>query len=65
MQATLLLYAPPHSLAAILTDAVNVLDGGRQCVVARELTKVIQAGLREQGLCQLMLLADDGPWQVL
>ncbi|KAK9833131.1 hypothetical protein WJX74_008034 [Apatococcus lobatus] len=40
VQATLLLYAPPHSLAAILADAVEVLDGSRQCVVARELTKM-------------------------
>ncbi len=41
IQTTLLLYAPPHGLAAILADAAEILDGSRQCVVAREMTKVL------------------------
>ena len=40
MQATLLLFVPPHALAAVLADAAAVLGAERRCVVARELTKV-------------------------
>lgn len=39
-RATLVFYAPPHGLAAVLADAVAVLGGGRRCCVARELTKL-------------------------
>lgn len=38
--STLIFYAPPHGIAAILKDAAEVLGGSRKCVVARELTKV-------------------------
>ena len=38
--ATLVFYVPPHSLAAVLADAAEVLGSDRSCVVARELTKV-------------------------
>ena len=40
MQATLLVFVPPHALAAVLADAAAVLGAERRCVVARELTKV-------------------------
>lgn len=43
IEATLLLFVPPHSLAAVLADAAQTLGGGRRCVVARELTKVCKA----------------------
>jgi 16S rRNA (cytidine1402-2'-O)-methyltransferase len=38
--ATLVFYAPPHGLGAILQDAVAILGATRQAVVARELTKL-------------------------
>lgn len=38
--ATLVCYVPPHSIAAVLRDAVDVLGAARRCCVARELTKV-------------------------
>eukprot|EP00879_Flechtneria_rotunda_P025589 GHRR01027205.1.p1 GENE.GHRR01027205.1~~GHRR01027205.1.p1 ORF type:complete len:214 (+),score=68.85 GHRR01027205.1:149-790(+) len=38
--ATLLFYVPPHGLAAILADMIQVLGGTRRAVLARELTKV-------------------------
>eukprot|EP00775_Hariotina_reticulata_P003081 gene3081-3360_t len=38
--ATLVFYAPPHGLGAILQDNIAVLGGHRQAVVARELTKL-------------------------
>ena len=37
---TLIFYAPPHSLEAVLADMGAALSGRRQCVVAREITKV-------------------------
>lgn len=37
--ATLVCYVPPHALAAVLKDTVDVLGGQRMCCVARELTK--------------------------
>lgn len=37
---TLVFYAPPHGLVAILTDMAQVLGGQRRVCVARELTKV-------------------------
>jgi len=40
VEATLLLYVPPHALAAVLADAAQALGAERRCVVARELTKV-------------------------
>ena len=40
MEHTLIFYVPPHDLLPVLKDAIQVLGGGRQCVVARELTKV-------------------------
>ncbi|BDA43028.1 Ribosomal RNA small subunit methyltransferase I [Coccomyxa sp. Obi] len=40
VQATLILYAPPHSVAAILDDMAAVLGGARRCVIAREMTKL-------------------------
>ncbi|KAK9839617.1 hypothetical protein WJX81_001224 [Elliptochloris bilobata] len=40
VEATLLLFVPPHALAAVLADAAQALGAGRRCVVARELTKV-------------------------
>lgn len=43
IEATLLLFVPPHSLAAVLADAAQTLGSGRRCVVARELTKVCKA----------------------
>jgi len=38
--ATLLFFAPPHSLVPILGDLARVLGESRPCVIARELTKV-------------------------
>ena len=38
--ATLVFYAPPHALAAVLADMADALGSQRRCVVARELTKV-------------------------
>lgn len=40
MQATLIAYVPPHSLAAVLEAAAAALGPERRCVVARELTKL-------------------------
>lgn len=40
LPATLVFYAPPHGLDAILSDVLEVLGPGRQAVVARELTKL-------------------------
>ncbi|MBF2097243.1 MAG: 16S rRNA (cytidine(1402)-2'-O)-methyltransferase [Gloeomargaritaceae cyanobacterium C42_A2020_066] len=37
--ATLILYEAPHRLVATLTDCAAILNAGRPCVVARELTK--------------------------
>ncbi|KAG2500587.1 hypothetical protein HYH03_001355 [Edaphochlamys debaryana] len=37
---TLVLYSPPHGLAATLREAAAVLGGGRRCCVARELSKL-------------------------
>lgn len=37
--ATLLFYAPPHALGAVLADMVAAFGGERRCSVARELTK--------------------------
>ncbi len=39
-QATLIAFVPPHSLAAVLEAAAEVLGHKRRCVVARELTKL-------------------------
>ncbi|KAI8476334.1 MAG: tetrapyrrole methylase [Monoraphidium minutum] len=44
--ATLVLYAPPHGLLAVLGDAAAVLGGGRRCCVARELTKMHEEFVR-------------------
>lgn len=41
LQHTLVVYVPPHDLLTVLQDAAQVLGEGRQCVVARELTKVV------------------------
>lgn len=43
LQHTLVIYVPPHDLLTILKDAAEVLGESRQCVVARELTKVVMA----------------------
>ena len=40
MHATLIAFVPPHSLAAMLEAAAEVLGHDRRCVVARELTKL-------------------------
>eukprot|EP00873_Tetraselmis_striata_P009277 jgi/Tetstr1/429541/TSEL_019446.t1 len=40
--ATVVLYVPPHSLAATLRDAAEVMGSDRRCCVARELTKVYE-----------------------
>jgi hypothetical protein len=40
LSATLVFYAPPHGLAAILADMADMLGPHRQAVVARELTKL-------------------------
>ena len=40
LEHTLVFYVPPHDLLAVLKDAAEVLGESRQCVVARELTKV-------------------------
>lgn len=40
LPATLVLYAPPHGLAAIMADVAAVLGTQRRVVVARELTKL-------------------------
>ncbi|KAK9824473.1 hypothetical protein WJX72_010617 [[Myrmecia] bisecta] len=45
--ATLILYAPPHSLVAILADAAGVLGSQRRCAVARELTKLHEEVYRD------------------
>ncbi|KAG2443798.1 hypothetical protein HXX76_002141 [Chlamydomonas incerta] len=37
---TLIMYAPPHGLAAVLADCVAVLGPGRRCCVAREISKL-------------------------
>lgn len=39
-RATLVFYAPPHGLMAVLGDSAEELGGGRRCCVARELTKL-------------------------
>jgi 16S rRNA (cytidine1402-2'-O)-methyltransferase len=41
LPATLIVYAPPHSLGAVLADAADVLGSNRRCALARELTKVL------------------------
>ncbi|EFJ49802.1 hypothetical protein VOLCADRAFT_117121 [Volvox carteri f. nagariensis] len=54
---TLVLYAAPHGLAAVLRDCVEVLGGSRRCCVAREISKVheeyfrstLEGALREFG----------------
>lgn len=38
--ATLIFFVPPHSLVSVLSDLEKGLGGQRNCVVARELTKV-------------------------
>lgn len=48
LQHTLVVYVPPHDLLTILKDAAEVLGATRQCVVARELTKV---GYWQHGVC--------------
>lgn len=40
---TLVFYVPPHDLLDVLQDAVQVLGAERRCVVARELTKVLNS----------------------
>jgi len=40
LPSTLVFYAPPHGLSAILSDLADVLGPLRQTVVARELTKL-------------------------
>lgn len=37
---TLIMYAPPHGLAAVLADCVAVLGPSRRCCVAREISKL-------------------------
>ncbi|KAG2436601.1 hypothetical protein HYH02_011538 [Chlamydomonas schloesseri] len=37
---TLVMYAPPHGLAAVLIDCVAVLGPARRCCVAREISKL-------------------------
>jgi len=36
----IVLYEAPHRIERTLTDLAEVLDGARQCIVARELTKL-------------------------
>lgn len=38
--ATLVFYVPPHALATVLSDMLNVFQPSRRAVVARELTKL-------------------------
>ncbi len=40
---TLVFYVPPHDLLDVLQDAAQVLGAERRCVVARELTKVLNS----------------------
>lgn len=40
LQATAVIYVPPHSLLEQLEDMAAVLGGDRRCCVARELTKL-------------------------
>jgi hypothetical protein len=42
LQATMILYVPPHSLLDHLDDMIAVLGATRRCCVARELTKVYE-----------------------
>ena len=63
---TLIFYAPPHSLAAVLADMADTLGAERQCVIAREVTKVAPAPslhactgtLSLQGLLSARVAAD-------
>ncbi|KAL3139566.1 hypothetical protein ABBQ38_003886 [Trebouxia sp. C0009 RCD-2024] len=43
---TLVFYVPPHDLLTVLKDTAEVLGEHRQCVVARELTKVHEEFVR-------------------
>ena len=52
VQATLILYESPKRLAALLADMADLMGGGRQAVVCRELTKRFEEVLRG-GLEQL------------
>jgi 16S rRNA (cytidine1402-2'-O)-methyltransferase len=49
LSATLVFYAPPHGLSAILSDLVEVFGPHRQAVVARELTKMHEEFFRCTG----------------
>lgn len=40
---TLVFYVPPHDLLTVLNSAATILGANRQCVIARELTKVCHA----------------------
>jgi 16S rRNA (cytidine1402-2'-O)-methyltransferase len=47
LQHTLIFYCPPHDLAATLQAMVDNLGALRQCVVARELTKIHEEYLQD------------------
>jgi 16S rRNA C1402 (ribose-2'-O) methylase RsmI len=53
VSVTLVFYVPPHSLDAVLADMAAVFTGTRQCVIAREITKVLCSPLFCK-LCHLM-----------
>lgn len=55
VQATLIFYESPKRLAALLTDMVQTLGGGRQAVICRELTKRFEEVTRDS----LAQLAED------
>ena len=46
VQATLILYESPKRLAALLEEMATILDGARQAVVCRELTKRFEEVMR-------------------
>lgn len=46
VQATMVIYVPPHSLCSHIDDMVNVFGPDRNCCVARELTKIYETFVR-------------------
>jgi 16S rRNA (cytidine1402-2'-O)-methyltransferase len=59
--ATLIFFESPQRLSASLADMASALGGGRQCVVARELTKTFET-LRRDSLAALAAqLAEEPP----
>lgn len=54
---TLVFYVPPHDLLAVLKDAAAIFGSHRQCVIARELTKVGRALIQLAALASLSCLS--------